>query len=195
MAGTRRQEISRPLVLGLTGPNAAGKGEVAAMLRDHGFAVHSLSDVVREEAAARGLPPERGPLIEVGNDLRRQLGPGALAERIVPRLGGRDVVDSIRNPAEVAVLRRVAGFVLARVTASVATRFERSVARARPGDPGTLEAFRAREAQENATDPAGQQLDRTAALADVVLENDGDLTALRAAVDRLLAECGEPRVL
>jgi dephospho-CoA kinase len=181
--------------VGLTGPNAAGKGEVAAMLRDLGFAVHSLSDVVREEAAARGLPPERGHLIEIGNDLRRRGGPGVLAQRIVPRLRGRDVVDSIRNPSEVQVLRGVPGFVLARVTASAATRFRRSLARARPGDPDTLEAFRRREEQENATDPAGQQLDRTAALADVVLDNDGDLPALRGAVERLLAECGEPRVL
>jgi len=182
-------------VVGLTGPNAAGKGEVAAMLRDLGFAVHSLSDVVREEAAARGLPPERGHLIEVGNDLRRRFGPGALATRIVPRLAGRDVVDSIRNPAEVEALRRVPGFVLVKVTASVSTRFRRSLARARPGDPETLDAFRRREEQENATDPAGQQLDRTAALADVVLDNDADLAGLRAAVERLLAECGEPRVL
>lgn len=157
--------------------------------------MYSLSDVVREEAAARGLPPERGHLIEIGNDLRRRHGAGALAERIVPRLDGRDVVDSIRNPSEVQVLRRVPGFVLARVTASAATRFRRSVARARPGDPETLEAFRLREEQENATDPAGQQLDRTAALADVVLDNDGDRAALREAVERLLAECGQPRVL
>ena len=168
---------------------------MAAILRDLGFAVHSLSDVVREEAAARGLPPERGHLIEIGNELRRRHGAGALAERIVPRLDGRDVVDSIRNPSEVQVLRRVPGFVLAHVTASAATRFGRSVARARPGDPETLEAFRLREEQENATDPAGQQLDRTAALADVVLDNDGDRVALREAVERLLAECGEPRVL
>jgi len=165
------------------------------MLRDLGFSIHSLSDVVREEAAARGLPPERGHLIEVGNDLRRRFGPGALAERIVPRLGARDVVDSIRNPAEVAVLRRLPGFVLARVTAPVATRFQRSLARARPGDPDTLEAFRRREGQENASDPSGQQLDRTAALADVVLDNDGDLETLEGAVHRLLAECGQPRVL
>jgi dephospho-CoA kinase len=165
------------------------------MLRALGFAVHSLSDVVREEAASRGLPPERGHLIEVGNDLRRRFGPGALAERILPRLGTRDVVDSIRNPAEVEVLRRVPGFALVCVTASVDTRFQRSLARARPGDPETLQAFRRREQQENASDPAGQQLDRTAALADVALENDGDLAALHGAVERLLAECEEPRVL
>ena len=157
--------------------------------------MHSLSDVVREEAAARGLPPERAHLIEVGNALRRQLGPGALAERILPRLQGRDVVDSIRNPAEVEVLRRVPGFVLVAVRASVETRFARSLRRARPGDPATLDAFRERERQENASDPAGQQLERTSALADLVLENDGDLAALRASVGRLLAECGESRVL
>jgi dephospho-CoA kinase len=194
-AETRGREISRPLVVGLTGPNAAGKGEVAAMLRDLGFSLHSLSDIVREEAAARGLPPERGHLIQVGNELRQRFGPGALAERILPRLGARDVVDSIRNPAEVEVLRRLPAFVLAKVTASLATRFQRSLARARPGDPDTLEAFRRREEQENASDAAGQQLDRTAALADVVLDNDDDLEALQAAVQRLLAECGEPRVL
>jgi dephospho-CoA kinase len=157
--------------------------------------VHSLSDVVREEAAARGLPPERGYLIEVGNELRRALGPGALAERILPRLSGCDAVDSIRNPAEVEVLRRLPGFVLVAVRASVHTRFRRSLTRARAGDPTTLEAFEARERQENATDPAGQQLERTASLADAVLDNDGDLAALRQSVARLVAECGEPRVL
>jgi dephospho-CoA kinase len=164
---------------------------VAAALREQGFAVHSLSDVVREEAAARGLPPERGHLIEVGNALRRALGPGALAERIVPRLGMRDVVDSIRNPAEVEVLRRVPGFLLVAVRASLSTRFARSRARARPGDPATLEAFQAREDQENATDPSGQQLERTAALADVVVDNDGDLAVLRHRV----AELVQSRVL
>ena len=59
-----------PLVLGVTGPNAAGKGEVSAYLRALGFAVHSLSDVVREEARARGFPPEREHLIRIGTELR-----------------------------------------------------------------------------------------------------------------------------
>ena len=40
------------LVIGLTGPNAAGKGEVANHLEARGFRLHSLSDIVREEAAA-----------------------------------------------------------------------------------------------------------------------------------------------
>jgi len=176
------------IVFGLTGPNAAGKGEVAACLRRHGFAVHSLSDVVREEAAARGLPPEREHLIRIGNLLREEGGPGVLARRILPRLGHRDVVDSIRSPGEVEVLRGLPSFVLLAVGAPLAVRFRRALARGRPGDPRTLEEFQARERQENAADPWSQQLDATFRLADRVLDNEGGLDRLAETVERLLSE-------
>ena len=173
-------------VIGLTGPNAAGKGEVATYLRERGFRVHSLSDVVREVAEEQGLPPEREHLIRIGNELRAEGGPGVLAERILARLRGHDVVDSIRNPVEVEVLRRIPGFVLLGVRASIDVRFGRSLDRARPGDPETLEAFRAREAEENRPGAHRQQLAATFALADRVIGNDGDLADLRAAVDAIL---------
>ena len=178
------------LVLGLTGSNAAGKGEVAAYLGHLGFSLHSLSDVVREEAARRGLPPERRHLIRIGTLLRREAGAGVLAERILPRLGTRDVVDSIRNPAEVAVLRRLERFVLLGVRASEDVRFRRGLNRGRGGDPETLEEFRARERQENTADPAAQQLEATFRLSDSVVDNDGDLPALHRTIDRLLEGWG-----
>lgn len=178
------------MVVGLTGPNAAGKGEAAAYLRDLGFALHSLSDVVREEAIGRGFPPEREYLIRIGNELRRTGGPGILAERILPRLGSRGVVDSIRTPAEVAVLRRVPGFFLLGVDAPARLRFERSLSRSRPGDPRTFEAFEERERQENSEDPDAQQLLATLRLADRVVRNEGTLEALRLEVDRALASFG-----
>lgn len=178
------------LVIGLTGPNAAGKGEVAAYLRDLGFRLHSLSDVVREESVARGLTTSREHLIEVGNRLRREGGAGVLAERILPRLHRRDVVDSIRTPAEVAVLRSLPGFILLGVSAPTRIRFERSVSRGRPGDPKTLEEFEARERQENSSDPESQQLAATFRLADRIVQNCGDLRELHAALDEILATCG-----
>ncbi|MCP3977781.1 MAG: hypothetical protein GY716_00425 [bacterium] len=174
------------LVIGLTGPNAAGKGEVAAFLADAGFTAHSLSDIIRDEAAARGLPAEREHLIRIGTELRRSGGPGVLAQRILARLGRRDVVDSIRNPAEVEVLRSVPGFVLLGVRAATSTRFTRAVERARPGDPVTLDEFRRREEQENTSDPAAQQLDATFRLADRTVDNDGDLNALHRDLRGLL---------
>jgi len=175
-----------PIVLGVTGPNAAGKGEVSAILSGMGFAIHSLSDIVREEALGRGLPPEREHLIRVGTELRERYGPGVLAERLLPRLVARDVVDSIRNPAEVEVLRRVAGFSLLGVRAPAEVRYERSRRRARPGDPASFEEFLSRERQENSLNPAGQQLQATFDLADRIIENDGDLGALRAQVVALV---------
>lgn len=174
-------------MLGLTGANAAGKGEVAAYLSERGFARHSLSDLVREEAAHRDLPPEREQLISIGNLLRREFGPGVLAERILPRLvSTRHIVDSIRNPAEVAVLRRAPRFRLIGIRAPLEVRFRRSLARARPGDPLTLAEFERREREENGSDPQAQQLEATFRLADYVLDNDCGLDALHRAVDGLL---------
>ena len=176
------------LVIGLTGPNAAGKGAVAAYLQKLGFELHSLSDVVREEAASRRLPLEREHLIRIGNLLRQEDGAGVLARKILERLKGPAVVDSIRNPAEVEVLRKaLPSFVLVGVKAPVEIRFGRGLERGRPGDPKTIEEFRARERQENATDPEGQRLDATFLLADSVVDNSGSLGQLEEKVDRILA--------
>jgi dCMP deaminase len=176
----------RPLIIGLTGPNAAGKGEVAEILRRRGFACHSLSDVVREEAARRGLPPTREHLIRIGNELRLRHGAGILARRIGARLAGCDVVDSIRNPSEVQTLRRRRGFVLVGVVAPRRLRYRRALRRARPGDPLTLREFTDKERRENSSSRHAQQLAATLALADLRVSNAGSLDELRRRVERLL---------
>lgn len=174
------------MIVGLTGPNAAGKGEVAAHLISLGFAYHSLSDVLREELDVRGVAPTRENLIAVGNELRAAGGAGVLAERILPRLGRRDVVDSIRNRTEVQILRGLPGFTLLGVDAPVEVRFVRARARNRPGDGTTLEEFRAKEARENSPDPARQQLALTFSLADATVSNEGTLSGLHRRVDEFL---------
>lgn len=183
--------MAAPNWLGLTGPNSAGKGVTAEhLVRAHGYHARSLSDVLREEAARRGLEPVRAVLIPLGNELRHARGPGALAEMVLDSLVPPALVDSIRNPHEVAVLRRLPGFRLISVDASLRVRFERSLRRRRAGDPETLEEFVAREEQENSSDPAAQQLRATAALADAVVLNDGTLEDLHARVDALLESLG-----
>jgi dCMP deaminase len=91
------------MIIGLTGKNASGKGEVAAFLKEGGFQFYSLSDVLREELANRKLPVSRDQLIEVGNELRKSHGPGVLATKILSKLeiDKTDVIDSFRNPREV----------------------------------------------------------------------------------------------
>ncbi|GAB4222146.1 MAG: dephospho-CoA kinase [Acidobacteriota bacterium] len=178
------------IVIGLTGPNAAGKGEVARYLASRGFACHSLSDIVREQALAAGGDVSRESLIETGRRLRREGGPGILAEMLVPRLEGRAVVDSIRHPAEVAVLRRLPAFRLLGVDADVSVRFERARRRARAGDAPDLDGFRAQEALENRPDADSQQLAATLALADAVVRNEGTIDELIESVRAVLAGWG-----
>jgi dephospho-CoA kinase len=179
-----------PIVIGLTGPNASGKGEAAKFLAGHGFAVRSLSDVVREEAARRGLEPTRDNLIRVGVEIRSLEGPGALARRILAGLGPRAVVDSIRNPGEVAVLRTLKHFLLLGIDAPQALRFERSLRRGRTGDGATLAEFARKEARENSTTEAGQQLVATLALADALVRNDGTIDDLHRKVRDALERAG-----
>ena len=177
------------MIIGLTGKNGSGKGEVAAYLKERSFELASLSDALRDELKRRGLASSRENLIAVGNELRARYGPGVLAERILAALAEHrhHVVDSIRNPGEVEVLRRRPDFKLLCVRAPLALRFQRSQARGRLGDGATLEAFARLEEEElDRGAPERQRLDRVEELADAVIENDGTLEQLHQRLGELL---------
>lgn len=165
---------------------------MAKFLAGIGFSVHSLSDVVRAEATFLGLEHTRDNLIRIGVALRSSGGPGALALRVVPRLGARAVVDSIRHPGEVAVLRRLPRFVLLGVDAPLPLRFERSLRRGRVGDGSSLREFALQEARENSASEAGQQLLATLALADLRINNDGTIAVLHRRIRETLRRGGVP---
>lgn len=169
------------MIIGLTGKNGSGKGEVAKFLRDSGYEYHSLSDVVREEIRKSGSEITRELLIVTANTLRKNFGSGILAERVLANLGAEEhaAVDSIRNPFEVEALRRRADFHLLSVEADPKVRFERIKARNREGDPKQYEDFLALEAREAQTpDPSTQQLNRTAEMADAIVYNNGSIDEL-----------------
>jgi dCMP deaminase len=187
------------MLIGLTGRNAAGKGEVAKYLQTKSFYYYSLSDAIRDELRSRKLEVSRESLIQVGNELRQRFGPSILADRIVEltRPDRNYIIDSIRNPAEVATLRKACReFKLIRVDAPLQTRFERTVARRRESDPITFEAFVALETREASGDPMSQNLDEVEKLADEILVNDSSLEELRPKIDvmvsRLLTAAQRP---
>jgi len=179
------------MIIGLTGKNGAGKGEVAKFLKERGFQYFSLSDVLREEASRAGVPVTRDNLVVLGNRLRAQLGPGALAEKIFGRLDPEKhyVVDSVRHPSEVEVFRRRSDFILACVAAPQRLRFERIKQRKRESDPETFEAFQELEDREaNSVNTSDQQLDRAIAAADVVFDNAGPMKMLHDRVREVMLE-------
>jgi dephospho-CoA kinase len=180
------RRTSRYRLIGLTGTNAAGKGEVAIYLKTKGYEVFSLSDVIRAHLRKRGLAATRDNLIAAGNGLRRRYGADILARRVLKKVRGNAVIDSIRNSREVAFLKKQPGFVLAAVDAPVELRFKRAEKRGRQESASILEEFIAKERLEMTGGRAGQQLRRCLESADITILNDGTLAELRRKVDQCL---------
>lgn len=184
------------MIIGLTGKNASGKGEIANYLKAKGFAYCSLSDELREEATKKGLSHERETLISLGNILRKQNGPEYLAKKINEKIknemrknkSANFVVDSIRSPYESKELLKNRDFLLLGIDAPANIRFERLLKRGRAGDSKTPEEFRKHEKQENTSNKNAQQLDETFKLAGKIIKNDGSLEELHKKIDELLDE-------
>jgi len=177
------------MIIGLTGKNGAGKTAVCDYLRARGFEYASLSDAIRVEIRRRGEEVTREKLIEMGIEMREKGGAGILAKRVLASLESEHnyVIDSIRNPAEVEVLRRRPDFSLFVIDALEKTRFERSLIRARENTAATFEQFMAEEERElRSENPAAQQLVATMALANKVIENNGTIETLHYKLNAIL---------
>src|SRR5215831_7140693 len=176
------------MLIGLTGRNAAGKGEVARYLQRKSFYYYSLSDAIRDEIRSRGDEPTRERLIIVGNELRQRYGSKILAERILAKIEDDKhyVIDSIRNPAEDDAFRAAKHFKLIRIEAPAEIRFQRILSRQRESDPKTLEEFVVLENREAEGDDTSQNLVKVELMADYSLTNDGSLEKLYPQIDQLL---------
>lgn len=176
------------MLIGLTGRNAAGKGEVARHLQKKSFYYYSLSDAIREEVRSRGEEPTRERLIIVGNELRQRHGAAVLAERVLAKIEDdrHYIIDSIRNPSEVSAFTAAKHFKLIRVEAPPEIRFQRILSRQRESDPRTYEDFVALENREAEGDDTSQNLVKVELMAEYALTNDGPLDKLYVQIDELL---------
>ena len=181
------------MIIGLTGKNAAGKGEIAKHLQSRGFIYFSLSDALRDEATRRKLGHSRDTLNNLGNELRRTYGNAILAKRINEKIrqeqdkGKRDfIIDSIRNPGEISELKKNEGFLLVGVVTDEKIRFERLLRRGRIGDAKTLKELKEHEQRENLNKNTSQQLDATLKMAKFIVANDGSLEELHKKIYDLI---------
>lgn len=141
----------------------AGKSTVASFLKDKGFAVVTMGDVIREEAKRQGLEPTDVNLGKMMLKLRQDLGPGAVGQIVLQKLqrdhandncGGSNknssnvVIDGIRSVAEIEVLKKVGHVRLLAIHASEDTRFKYLRRRARPDAPSDSNEFTGRDKRE-----------------------------------------------
>ena len=179
---------------GLTGRNASGKTTVVEWFVSKGFTSTSCSDSIRNWLREQQTEITRENLIQGGRTLRAEGGPGILAEMLRDEHADESnlVIDSIRTPAEVEALRQRPDFRLIEIRASLEGRWNRLQARGRPGDPDNYEKFvEQEEAELIAADESGQALKATADMADVVINNDGDLDDLLTALEALITPGGQ----
>jgi len=178
------------MILGLTGKNAAGKGELAIHLESKNFKYFSLSDALRDEATKQGLDHSRDTLIKLGTEIREKFGNGILAVRInekISKLLGKDIiVDSIRNPGEIEELRKNDGFIFIGVHTDTEIRYQRLLKRGRVGDAKTLKEFKEHEDKENNDEGAGQQLDKCLEMADTIINSNGTIEEANDDLDTYL---------
>lgn len=163
-------------IIGLTGTNAAGKGEAAKFFIDNGYSYFSLSDLIRDELRENNQPITRNNLIKTGNALREAFGPDILARRVMEKIKGNTVIDSIRNPQEIEYLKQNQSFILLAVDADLKIRFDRAKKRGRNESASTVEEFKNKEAEELANHEKAQQLTNCMKKADHTIINDGSLS-------------------
>jgi dephospho-CoA kinase len=150
--------MSKRLIVCLTGMPGAGKSSVACFLKEKGFTVVTMGDVIREEAKRQGLEPTDVNLGKMMLKLRQDLGPGAVGQIVLQKLA-RDgnnnnnssnvvVVDGIRSVAEVEVLKKVGHVRLLAIHASQDTRFKHLRERGRADAPSDNDEFSGRDKRE-----------------------------------------------
>lgn len=187
---------AQELRIGLTGRMASGKGEAVRILTNRGLRYISLSDIVRREAARIQPALSRSQMQDIGNRLRRQGGAGILGTMVRELIQAAEpapwVIDGIRNPAEVAELKKMAGFILIGIESRVDIILARMRERRRPTDSVGEAELRAALAREwGAGEPeGGQQVGATMALADFTVNNDGSLLEFAARLDAVLKKIG-----
>ncbi|WP_376704195.1 DUF429 domain-containing protein [Mesorhizobium sp. ISC25] len=171
---------AHPIIIGISGPIAAGKTTVARALEEMGFAYTRFSLVIDDELNARGQPLDRNHRQALGNEINRAGKQRWLAERTLSRVGDAAaiVVDGLRFPEDHAFLAERAGgsYVHVFVDADERKRRTRYLARAADGD---FDAVSSSEVES--------QVESMRALAHHLFQNEGHKEEIELWADQLAA--------
>ncbi len=177
----------KKLLIAVTGMPGSGKSLVSRFFRERGFTVLSMGDIVRREAERRGLEKTPKNLLMIAEDIRKKYGPQGVALLMLEELEKSKwpvVIDGVRGMCELKVFSKIASCIhVIAVHASPRTRFQRLLARGRPGDPRSWEEFVERDKTE-----LGFGLGEVIALADTMIVNEGSVDDLLRTLESRLEE-------
>ena len=182
------------MIVGITGTNGAGKGEVVKFLLEKGFKHYSVRNYLIEEIEKRGMEVDRNSMIFVANDLREKNGSNYIVEELYRRaevVEGDVVIESIRASGEVETLKEKGDFVLFAVDADPETRYSRIVERGDESDNVSFEEFLKQEKSEMSnSDSSKQNLEKCIEISDHLFINDWTIEDLKTKVMKVLEGLG-----
>lgn len=178
------------VIIGLTSPNCAGKGEVARwLIEEYEFLHFSVRALLEENLRERGGTNDRNAMRLLANELRAQYGHDYFVRVLCERARAQSrpvVVESIRNPSEVCALRCCDARLFA-VNADLHVRYERASKRGSSTDHVSFEQFCVQDAAEMfSVNPHEQSVGECIRSADVLFTNNGTVEELREQIDAVM---------
>jgi len=174
-------------LIGLVGLPGSGKSTVASALHNYGFPVVVMGDVVRREASRRGIKPSLKNMRDLMFQLRKERGEEAVAELCIPLIKETRsrivVIDGVRSLAEVRKFKTFGQVTLIGVFCPRRLRFKRLCLRRRKDAPRSIKDLELRDTAE-----INVGLGTTFTLVDYMLVNDGSISDLKAAVEKIVSD-------
>lgn len=179
------------LIIGITGTIGAGKGTIVDFLQHKlGFLHFSVRSFLTKEIQKRGLLLNRDSMVLVANELRAKYAPWYIVEQLYQQaLESRTncIIESLRTPGEVEMLRQKGNFYLLAVDADPEIRYKRIQGRMNETDNITYEVFLENEQREMISeDPNKQNISKCIQMADFRLINNGNIDELYLQIEEIL---------
>lgn len=176
------------IVIGLTGPQAAGKGTIAAYLKDrYGAASFRFSSPLWSVLDYLGIAPTRDALIKLSEILRSTFGEEILAVGLAQQIKQTEntfiVVDGVRRSEDITTLSNVSAFHLIGIDAPPEIRYERALARNEKPEEATITYEQFLAVEQRSTEVTARAL---LPKAEIILDNSGTREQLVAQMDIFL---------
>jgi len=179
------------IILGITGTIGAGKGTIVEYLVENkNYEHYSVRNFLIQIIEQQKLPVNRDSMVAIANDLRQLHGPAYIVAelyKIALKSGKNAIIESIRTPGEIELLRSKSNFYLLAVDAEPQVRYRRVLKRQSETDDITYDTFLDNEKREmESDDPNKQNISVCIKKADFVINNDDTRFKLYKQIDRFL---------